>query len=54
MLSELRSLLPRRRRSWSETAAASLAFVAKERVDGKLILTEAVQVLKMKGNAAQG
>ena len=31
-----------------------VAFVAKERVDGKLILPEAVQVLKMKGEAAQG
>lgn len=31
-----------------------VAFVAKERVDGKLILPEAVQVLKMKGTAAQG
>lgn len=31
-----------------------VAFVAKERVDGKLILPEAVQVLKMKGIAAQG
>ena len=28
-----------------------VAFVAKERVDGKLILPEAVQVLKMKGTA---
>ena len=31
-----------------------VAFVAKERVDGKLILPEAVQVLKMNGTAAQG
>lgn len=31
-----------------------VAFVAKERVDGKLILPEAVQVLKMKGSAANG
>ena len=31
-----------------------VAFVAKERVDGKLILPEAVQVLKMKGTAANG
>ncbi len=31
-----------------------VAFVAKERVDGKLILPEAVQVLKVKGTAAQG
>ena len=31
-----------------------VAFVAKERVDGKLILPEAVQVLKIKGTAAQG
>ena len=31
-----------------------VAFVAKERVDGKLILPEAVQILKMKGTAAQG
>ena len=31
-----------------------VAFVAKERIDGKLILPEAVQVLKMKGTAAQG
>ena len=31
-----------------------VAFVAKERVDGKLILPEAVQVLKMKGTAVQG
>ena len=29
-----------------------VAFVAKERVDGKLVLPEAVQVLKMKGTAA--
>ena len=29
----------------------SMAFVAKERVDGKLILPEAVQILKMKGTA---
>lgn len=29
-----------------------VAFVAKERVDGKLILPEAVQILKMKGTAA--
>lgn len=28
-----------------------VAFVAKERVDGKLTLPEAVQVLKMKGTA---
>ncbi len=31
-----------------------VAFVAKERVDGKLLLPEAVQILKMKGMAAQG
>ena len=31
-----------------------VAFVAKERVDGKLILPEAVQILKMKGTPAQG
>ena len=31
-----------------------VAFVAKERVDGKLILPEAVQILKIKGTAAQG
>lgn len=31
-----------------------VAFVAKERVDGKLILPEAVQVLRMKGTQAQG
>ena len=31
-----------------------VAFVAKERVDGKLILPEAVQVLKVKGTPAQG
>ena len=31
-----------------------VAFVAKERVDGKLILPEAVQVLKIKGTTAQG
>ncbi len=31
-----------------------IGFVAKERVDGKLILPEAVQVLKMKGTVAQG
>ena len=31
-----------------------VAFVAKERVDGKLVLPEAVQVLKMKGTAANG
>ena len=31
-----------------------VAFVAKERVDGKLVLPEAVQVLKMKETAAQG
>ena len=31
-----------------------VAFVAKERVDGKLILPEALQVLKMKGTAANG
>jgi HK97 family phage major capsid protein len=31
-----------------------VAFVAKERVDGRLILPEAVQVLKMKGTPAQG
>jgi len=31
-----------------------VAFVAKERVDGKLILPEAVQVLKIKGTAANG
>ena len=30
-----------------------VAFVAKERVDGKLVLPEAVQILKMKGTAAQ-
>ena len=29
-----------------------VAFVAKERVDGKLVLPEAVQILKMKGTAA--
>lgn len=29
-----------------------VAFVAKERVDGKLILPEAVQIMKMKGTAA--
>ena len=29
-----------------------VAFVCKERVDGKLVLPEAVQVMKMKGNAA--
>lgn len=31
-----------------------VAFVAKERVDGKLVLPEAVQILKLKGTAAQG
>ena len=31
-----------------------VAFVAKERVDGRLVLPEAVQVLKMKGTAANG
>ena len=31
-----------------------VAFVAKERTDGKLVLPEAVQVLKMKGTAANG
>ena len=31
-----------------------VAFVAKERVDGKLVLPEAVQVLKVKGTPAQG
>ena len=31
-----------------------VAFVAKERVDGKLILPEAVQILKMKGTASNG
>ena len=31
-----------------------VAFVGKERVDGKLVLPEAVQILKMKGTAAQG
>ena len=31
-----------------------VAFVAKERVDGKLILPEAVQVLKMAGTVANG
>lgn len=31
-----------------------VAFVCKERVDGKLILPEAVQVLKMKGAASNG
>ena len=31
-----------------------VAFVAKERVDGRLVLPEAVQILKMKGTAAQG
>lgn len=31
-----------------------VAFVAKERVDGKLVLPEAVQILKMKGTAANG
>ena len=31
-----------------------VAFVARERVDGRLILPEAVQVLKMKGTPAQG
>lgn len=30
------------------------AFVAKERVDGKLVLPEAVQILKIEGTAAQG
>ncbi len=29
-----------------------VGFVAKERVDGKLVLPEAVKVLKMKGTAA--
>lgn len=31
-----------------------VAFVAKERVDGKLVLPEAVQILKMKGTATNG
>ena len=31
-----------------------VAFVAKERVDGRLVLPEAVQIMKMKGTAAQG
>ena len=31
-----------------------VAFIAKERVDGKLVLPEAVQVLKMAGTAANG
>ena len=31
-----------------------VAFVAKESVDGRLVLPEAVQILKMKGTAAQG
>ena len=31
-----------------------VAFVAKERLDAKLILPEAVQILKMTGEAAQG
>ena len=31
-----------------------VAFVAKERVDGTLVLPEAVQVLKIKGTPAQG
>ena len=31
-----------------------VAFVAKARVDGRLVLPEAVQILKMKGTAAQG
>jgi HK97 family phage major capsid protein len=31
-----------------------VAFVCKERVDGKLILPEAVQVMKMKGTASNG
>ena len=29
-----------------------IGFVAKERVDGKLILPEAVQILKVTGKAA--
>ena len=33
---------------------SQVAFVAKERVDGKLVLSEAVKVLKMKGTTAQG
>ncbi|MFV0363813.1 MAG: phage major capsid protein, partial [Suipraeoptans sp.] len=28
-----------------------VGFIAKERVDGKLVLPEAVQILKMKGTA---
>ena len=31
-----------------------VAFVCKERVDGKLVLPEAVQVMKMKGNVSNG
>ena len=31
-----------------------VAFVVKERIDGRLVLPEAVQILKMKGTAAQG
>lgn len=35
-------------------ANGQLAFVAKERVDGKLILPEAVQILKVKGTKVNG
>ena len=35
-------------------ANGQVAFVAKERVDGKLILPEAVQILKVKGNKVNG
>ena len=31
-----------------------VGFLASERVDGKLILPEAVQVLQMKGSASSG
>ncbi len=31
-----------------------VGFVAKERVDGKLVLPEAVKLLKVKGTAASG
>ena len=31
-----------------------IAFVMKERVDGKLVLPEAVQMLKIKGTAGKG
>ena len=31
-----------------------VGYVAKERVDGKLILPEAVQLLTMKGTASSG